>query len=157
VTAKSRGTTDILKSIERLTFDDVSLALDIQLNEDAGSLTRLYQTSFGRTPDGNGLGFWLKQMDNGMALKTVAQFFIASKEFAALYGGSVSEEEFITNLYANVLHRAPDQAGFEWHLNNLKTGVVSRSEQVINFSESAENVARLIGIIGDGVEFLPHV
>jgi len=39
----------------------------------------------------------------------------------------------------------------------LKTGVVSRSEQIINFSESAENVSKLIEFLKDGVRLLPHV
>lgn len=155
VTDKVTGAMDTLQSVERVQFDNLSVALDVGLNEKAGSLVRLYKTSFGRSPDGEGLGFWMKAIDNGLALTEIASSFIESPEFASLYGADVDDGLFITNLYVNVLGRFPENEGFQWHLSNLKTGAVSREQTVINFSESEENFLQLIGTLQGGVEYLP--
>lgn len=145
------STVDTLLSVERLQFADKSMALDIDGN--AGKLYRLYQAAFDRTPDQPGLGFWLKAMDNGMGLQDVASGFLNSPEAQKLYG-NLDPTNFLTQLYSNVLDRQPDAAGLAWHLNNLSHGV-SMTQTLLGFSESTENVAKLIGVMSNGVEFIP--
>ncbi|MFZ6720083.1 DUF4214 domain-containing protein [Undibacterium sp. Ji49W] len=53
-------------------------------------------------------------MDKGFNLRTVAAGFFQSPEFQKLYGSNPSTTTLITNFYQNVLHRAPDQAGFDY-------------------------------------------
>jgi subtilisin family serine protease len=155
ITEKSTGTVDALQNIERIKFDDSSIALDVGQNAVAGSLVRLYQTCFNRAPDLDGLGYWLKQMDNGANLNSVASQFITSTEFKTMYGSSQSDADFVTALYSNVLHRAPDASGLAWHLDVLSKGLDHVSE-VINFSESAENITNLVGLTKNGIDFHPY-
>ena len=91
-------------------------------------------------------------MDKGAALSSVAQNFIASPEFSAKYG-TLDNTQFVTQLYANVLHRAPDAGGLAYHLDSLAHGA-TRADVLVGFSESQENQAALVGVLSAGVEFI---
>ena len=65
---------------------------------------------------------------------------------------SLSDEQFITHLYQNVLRRAPDQPGLAHNLNLLNTSL-TRADMLAAYSESAENQAAVIGQIQDGIWF----
>ena len=87
----------------------------------AGQAYRLYQAAFNRTPDLAGLGYQMRAIDEGMSLAQVAHNFIDSPEFSATYG-SLNTAQFVTQLYANVLHRAPDTGGLAFHTGHLNAG-----------------------------------
>jgi hypothetical protein len=141
---------DTLVGIERLEFVKETLALDIDGN--AGQAYRIYQAAFNRTPDNAGLKYWIGLMDGGVSLPTVSSAFIAGGEFKALYGANPTNEVFISKLYDNVLHRAPDAGGYNYWVDLLNTGKISNISTLINFSESAENQAGVIGVIQNGIE-----
>jgi len=145
--------TDLLSNIERLDFKDIDVALDI--DGAAGEAYRLYQAAFNRTPDLEGLGFWISKLDAGMDLGDVARGFVGSDEFRLLYGAQPNHVEIVTRFYHNVLHRAPDQEGLEWWVDVLDTGKANVSQVLVGFSESEENYARLIGTMENGIEFIP--
>jgi hypothetical protein len=147
----SNGDTDALFEVERLRFTDKDIAFD----GTAAAAYRLYQAAFDRKPDTVGLGYWIAQCDKGLSLYDAAWNFINSAEFARLYGTNISNGAFITALYDNVLHRAPDQSGFNYWNEMLSTGKVSRHAMLAEFSESPENQAQVIGSIQSGVEYTP--
>ncbi len=143
---------DTLVNIERLKFDDATLALDV--NGVAGQAYRMYRAAFDREPDLGGLGFWIKALDSGSyTLNDIAAEFIKSPEFVSMYMSDPSDENFVTKLYAHVLHRPAEGAGFDFWVNGLKT--VSRAEVLAFFTESPENQAQVIGTIQNGIEYTP--
>ncbi|HUR90729.1 MAG TPA: DUF4214 domain-containing protein [Ramlibacter sp.] len=142
--------TDTLVNVERLTFADSKIAID--LDGHGGEAYRLYQAAFDRVPDIGGLGFQMNALDTGLTLEQVASNFIASPEFQAKYGGAVDDTAFVTLLYQNVLHRAPDSGGLEFHLEELQTQ--SRGDVLIHFSQSPENQANVMGAIQNGMLFV---
>jgi serralysin len=146
---------DLLTNIERLQFQDKAIALDTDGN--AGQAYRLYQAAFDRKPDLPGLGYWIAQRDNGLSLYDAAWNFINSAEFKTLYGANVSNSTFISAIYGNVLHRAPDQKGFDYWLDMLSSNKVSRHGMLAEFSESPENVAQVVGSIQNGIEYTPFL
>jgi len=148
-----RDGADTLTNIERLRFDDKTLALDTDGN--AGQAYRLYQAAFGRKPDLGGLGVWMNQLDNGQSLEWVSTQFQNSAEFKLKYGTNVSNEQFVTLLYQNVLHRGPDSGGMTAWKGALDAGAQTRSQVLAGFSESTENKIALIGVIQDGMEYIP--
>jgi subtilisin-like proprotein convertase family protein/subtilisin family serine protease len=147
---------DQLTGIERLQFSDSVLALDAGTGI-AGQAYRLYQAAFNRTPDAGGLGYWIGAMDKGTALIDVAKGFVSSAEFQSLYGVSPSNAELVTHLYSNVLHRAPDAGGAAYWLGLLDSHAIDAAEALRNFSESAENVAALVGATQNGITFTPFI
>ena len=141
--------TDTITNVERLQFTDTSVAFDTAGT--AGQAFRLYQAAFNRSPDQGGLGFQVKSLDKGASLSQVAASFITSAEFQKTYG-ALDNTAFATQLYQNVLHRAPDAGGLAYHVDNLARGV-SRADVLVVFSESAENQAALIGTISAGMVY----
>lgn len=143
---------DTLVSIERLEFDDYGIAFDI--NGNAGKAYRLYQAAFDRVPDVGGLGYQMDALDDGLSLSQVSGNFIRSPEFQSTYG-TLNNSQFVTQLYLNVLDRAPESAGLSYHVARLNSGV-SRADVLVGFSESPENKANVIGQIDDGMVYIPQ-
>lgn len=142
---------ETLTNVERLQFSDSKLAIDIDGH--GGEAYRLYKAAFNREPDLAGLGYQMNELDKGFSLSQVAAAFIASPEFQAKYGSAVDDTAFITLLYENVLNREPEPAGLEFHLNELAMGQ-SRADVLTHFSESPENQANVIGLIGNGMVYV---
>ncbi|HUR89750.1 MAG TPA: DUF4214 domain-containing protein [Ramlibacter sp.] len=125
--------------IERLAFSDVSLALDTSGN--VGQIYRLYEAAFHREADAAGQGFYMKQMEGGASLVSIASGFLASPEFQATYGNT-NDAQFVTRLYQNTLGREPSAGEVDYHVNALHS--ISRAQLLVNFSESLENQAHHI-------------
>jgi hypothetical protein len=146
------GGTLKLSGIERIYFNDNPVALDVGTGQIGGMTYRLYQAAFDRAPDKAGLGYWIDSMDRGLSLKAVAHEFMASKEFAKLYGAKPSDADFLGQLYGNVLHRKPDSAGQAYWLDQMQHGQ-TKEDVLVNFSESKENVAQLVGVLQNGFAY----
>lgn len=141
---------DTLVNIERVQFADINVAFD---GTSAASY-RLYQAAFDRKPDLEGLGFWIAQADRGFTFQDTAWSFLMSMEFRQRYGEDLSDSGFITALYANVLHRAPDPEGFKFWYDALTHGVISRHGMLAEFSESQENQLQVADAIANGVHYI---
>lgn len=150
VTTTANNSDNVLFSVERLAFSDKSIALDVGGN--GGAAYRLYQAAFDRVPDKAGLGFWMGALDRGQSLAEVAGGFVGSAEFQQLYGASPGNEQLVTAMYRNVLHRAPDAGGMDFWLGAMENGRTA-VDLLTSFSESAENQAAAIKVIGLGFEF----
>ncbi len=142
-----------LTDIERLKFSDINIAIDI--DGTAGKAYRIYEAVLGRTPDLEGLGYWINDMDNGVSLTTIASGFIASKEFEDKYGTNPSYETYINLLYQNILGRAPDAEGLNYWVSNMQKGIDSPAAVLASFSEGFENTANVAPDIANGIYFTP--
>lgn len=138
------------QGVERLHFADTNIALDV--DGASGQAYRLYKAAFDRTPDNEGLGYWINAFDHGADLTSVASSFIASPEFAAMYGANSTDTNFVTLLYNHVLHRDPDAEGNAYWLNALHNGM-SRGSVLASFSESPENIAQTAPLVANGIQY----
>ncbi len=129
-------------------FRDVSAIIDIKgtfdqvtgLNTDSGRMFRLYNASFKRLPDPDGLAYWIDNFSSGRnTIRVVASSFLGSAEFAERYGSNVTDEKFMNTLYQNVLGRAPDTSELNYWLGQLSSAAETRYEALLGFAESAEN------------------
>lgn len=145
------GITNLI-NVDRVEFTDGSVAFDTGLGQNAGEAYRIYKAAFDRPADAGGLGFWINKIDGGASLSSVAAGFIASAEFQQLYGANVSDRDFVTKLYNNVLDRNPDQAGFNFWLGALANGA-TREDILVNFSESKENIVNVADLIANGIQY----
>lgn len=141
----------VFTNIQRLNFSDVSVALDI--DGTAGQVYRLYQAAFDRKPDLSGFAYQIAAVEvAGTGMTQLAQNFIDSPEFANRYG-NLSDAQFITQLYVNVLHRMPDDGGLAFYLDGLATNAFSRARILLGFSASPENQNLVLGDIQTGMEY----
>jgi hypothetical protein len=141
---------DSFVNMERFKFDDGVIAIDI--NGNAGQAYRLYKAALDRVPDATGLGHWISALDRGVSLQDVANGFVNSTEFRNNFYGDGSNATFVTALYHNVLDRNPDAVGYAFWNQALSNGT-SREAVLVGFSESLENNANTIGLIGGGIVY----
>ncbi len=89
-------------------------------------------------------------MNNGMGLREVSGEFVRSAEFRSIYGANPTAEQVVDRFYKNVLGRTGEAAGVSYWVNSVKTGATLDSV-LLGFSESPENVARVAGVISNGI------
>ena len=128
----------------KATFDQVT-----GLNTDSGKMFRLYNASFKRLPDPDGLRYWIGNFSSGKDdERAVASSFLVSAEFKQRYGENVSDSDYVNTLYKNVLDRDADTGGLNYWLGQLNSGAETRYEVLLGFSESIENKALFSEITG---------
>lgn len=99
---------------------------------------RLYRAFLGRAPDVGGLEFWIKRRRTGSwTLVRMADQFAASTEFKRTYG-SLTNQQFVTRIYTDVLGRAADPSGVAYWTGRLDAKARSRGSVMVGFSESSE-------------------
>ena len=110
---------------------------------------RLYNASFKRLPDPDGLRYWIGNFSSGKDdERAVASSFLVSAEFKERYGENVSDSTYVNTLFKNVLDREADNSGSNYWLTQLNIGAETRYEVLLGFSESAENKALFTEITG---------
>lgn len=134
--------------MERLVFTDGEFRLET--SDTAAQIYRLYGATLDRTPDLGGLKHWVTGVESGAwTLQQTVVGFTSSLEFQNKYG-NVDNAGFVDLLYENVLGRDPDLEGFQYWLDAMASGM-NRSEVVLNFSESAENIQRTQASVEQGL------
>ncbi len=117
----------------------------------ADQVARLYDTTLGRKPDIGGLAGWTNLIQTGQeTLSQVIDGFTGSQEFQSTYG-ALNDTQFVTTLYANTLHRAPDAPGLAGWVDLLNSGT-TRSGVVYGFSESPEHIGNTAPFIVGGIQ-----
>jgi Ca2+-binding RTX toxin-like protein len=123
--------TDTLMNIQNLQFMDTNLSTT-WFTEAAAlpapqfvELTEMYIAYFNRAPDAVGLDYWASRLSEGMTLPQIAASFFVQPETIAQYAAGLPTQTFVTDVYQNVLGRAPDTAGLNYWVGQLQNGAVS--------------------------------
>jgi Ca2+-binding RTX toxin-like protein len=148
---------DTLQGVEKLSFADQAVALDVPTDAVESQAYRLYRAAFDRDPDFGGLGYWITRLEQGASLLGVADGFAHSQEFADLYGSAPTNADIVTRLYHNILHREPDPGGYAYWLGILDTKQAPLHYVLAFFSESEENIKAVAEVVGNtGIVFTPY-
>ena len=149
IQSKGSNSIDEITNAQQVTFTDgvKSIASDIAstfdlltgIDDVTGQCFRLYSAAFSRHPDPSGLKFWIdSSLSQSASLAQIATTFSSSPEFISRYGNELSDRDYISTLYNNVLGRLPDEGGFSFWQNSMELGS-SRGDVLLEFSESGEN------------------
>ncbi|MFT7598694.1 MAG: hypothetical protein ACI8TP_001618 [Acidimicrobiales bacterium] len=104
---------------------------------DGEQVSRLYQAYFLREGDAQGLSYWQQRQMAGFTLIEISETFARSPEFSGMYG-ALSNRDFVTLVYQNVLGRLPDAEGLGFWTSRLDQRVSTRGAVMVGFSESPE-------------------
>lgn len=145
-----RNEVDTLTGVEYLKFSNINLNLTVKekaasiADSDVKMLIELYVAFFNRTPDADGVAYWIDEFKKGQSIAQISESFYnigASDQFAALTGftTSMTNEDFINTFYRNVLGRSDgaDEGGLNYWNNKLATGAASRSSLAQDILNSA--------------------
>jgi serralysin len=108
----------------------------IALTEDQADIARLYSL-FGRTPDYQGLNFWLTQQAMGSSYAEIRDGFLNSAEAVQRYS-VLGSRDFVHDLYQTLLHRTADDSGVSYWTTLLQEGW-SRTAVADGFLNSRES------------------
>ncbi len=108
----------------------------LTLTADQSAVLRLYQAALARSPDLGGLTYWANNLQAGGNEADLASDFLSSPEFQSKYG-NLSNGDYVTALYNNVLGRSPDSAGYNYWTSELNGGL-GRAQVLLDFSNSSE-------------------
>ena len=134
-TISGNGVTDAVSNVQAVQFSDTTIIVaQTPGTSDApttGNITELYAAVFGRLPDVPGLAYYQNQLvaNPGTPLTQFAQQFLASPEYQnnSAHGYAQTTEgdtQFITDLYNNLLHRAPAAGDAAWYEANVVSPLV---------------------------------
>lgn len=138
-------------NVERVVFDNGTLAVDIGQNSHAGTAYRAYAAAFDRVPETAGLAFHIANLDGGQRYEDMAAGFVNSAEFQARFGASTSNAQFVDALYQNALGRAGDAQGVAYWNGLLDSGQSTRAQVLLGFTDSPENIVKTAGQIEHGI------
>ena len=138
------GSVDHLSGINALQFGDyldIVAATPAQGNVTTGNITELYGAVFSRQPDVPGLGFYLAflKANPSTPLVQFAQYFLASPEYTGNTAHNYAhtqagDDQFITDSYENLLHRAPEAGAIPFYeavINTYTKGLAAGSAAYI--------------------------
>lgn len=77
-----------------------------------------YIAFYGRPADPGGLTYWADRLQTEGSLSSIIQAFGNSPEFESRFG-TLSNTELVTNLYQQLLARAPEAAGLAFYVDSL--------------------------------------
>ena len=98
---------------------------------------KLYVGVLGRDPDFGGWLNWFTALRSGTTPTAVLNAFLGSPEFQNTYGG-LSNADFVTLVYRNVLGRVPDAGGFANWVGLLNGGQLTRADVMGAFVNGPE-------------------
>jgi hypothetical protein len=104
-------------------------------------ITELYLGYYDRAPDPTGLQFWLTSAYPSETLTQIANQFANSSESTAIYPFLTSPNPlnagtFVTQVYNNILNRAPDGPGLSFWVGTLTSGQVTPGSFIVTLEAS---------------------
>lgn len=136
---------------DRVELEDGTLAFDT--DGAAGQAYRLYEAAFDRAPDPQGLGYWVRRLDEGgIDLEQLAELFLSSQEGQEVFAAE-DDAAFVDQLYLNVLGREADPEGVAYWAQKLNEDF-SKAELLAFFAEAEENVQNTAPVTDAGILFI---
>jgi hypothetical protein len=118
--------TEKATTLSAMTTEDVT-----QLSKD---ITQLYISILNRAPDSNGLSYWVGEAKAGMTVADIAKSFFDQTETRTMYPNYLTDTDFVTKVYNNVLNRAPDSGGLKYWVERLDSGTITRDNFITSFT-----------------------
>lgn len=104
-------------------------------------IIRLFQAYFLRLPDKSGLAYWTGKSRAGKRIGEISGEFAKSSEFTRRYG-TLTNRQFVEQIYRNVLGREGDATGINSWTAKLDAKTKTRGEVMVGFSESSEYIRK---------------
>jgi len=168
-TVTSGTVSDTISGVTALQFSDHEVFVAHQAGAGASGVSSvqvvdLYAAVLAREPDAGGLAYYetMAQQNPQIGITTYAEDFLQSPEYTAAHNyaqTSAGDAQFITDTYANLLHRAPEAGAVAWYQANVITPLLSGAAPGTAAYASAELAAHaaVLADFSQSAEFLGDV
>ncbi len=137
---------DTLTSVEYIRFGSSTYTTDVPLSDATTSnpvhlaeqIADLYVAYFNRGPDAAGFDYWFHEIYTAVnSLRGIAEDFAWSNEYQSMYPSTLTNKQFVEQIYQNLFDRGPDQGGWDYWSGQLDTGSAHRSGFILDVIEGA--------------------
>lgn len=146
--------TDILSGIERLSFADGNLALDV-VDGHAGTTAKILGVVFGPSSVANQTiaGIGLALLDSGVSYPDLMMAALTAK-----LGGQFSNADEVNLLYQNLFGHGPTPAESTFWSDAIDSGQFSQASLAVAAAQLDLNASNidLVGLTQTGLAYLPH-
>ncbi|HSH88839.1 MAG TPA: M10 family metallopeptidase C-terminal domain-containing protein, partial [Ramlibacter sp.] len=143
--------TDSLTGIERITFNDARVALDLDGN--AGTVAKILGAVLGASSAHNAVyaGLGLGALDGGMSAETLAQYAIAAR-----LGAGASNSAVVKLLFNNIAGVTPADDYLASYVQLLDNGSFTQGGLAMAAAQHEMNLANidLVGLAATGLEYI---
>uniref|UniRef100_UPI0038B58DAB DUF4214 domain-containing protein n=1 Tax=Undibacterium flavidum TaxID=2762297 RepID=UPI0038B58DAB len=160
-----------LRNVERIAFpmsfqpngvsSRPSTVIAFDVDGVAGDVYKLWHAALGHdtsiSDEKHVLGYSINQADSGRSLEEIAENMLTIIESFRHPQGSVSDLQFISELYQSSFDRDADTAGLQYWLNELSSAHMTRAQVLMSFAHSPEFSAKIIGSMESGIEYVYDV
>jgi hypothetical protein len=152
--ADSSEASDTLTNVERLQFNDLSIAYDV--SGSAGTTAKLLGATFGKASIANKylVGIGLHMLDGGISYSDLMGTVIN-----AILGSSASNAAAVDLLYTNVVGAAPSVNDLAFFTDWLDKGIYTKASFGVLAADTELNIVNvgLVGLASTGLEYTPYV
>lgn len=92
------------------------------LTDNQLALTKLYLAAFNRAPEKGGLDYWNEQLASGKPFDEVVRTVFSLDIVKAIYPDSLSTDDFLGRIYANIFGKTADADGLQYWAGQLAGG-----------------------------------
>lgn len=153
------GGDDALIGVERLVFDDLSLALDTTAHGHAGQAAQVLRALFGPASLARAdyVGIGLSLLDSGTPVADVVALVLQSPVFLQA-AGSGSHADIVRLVYTNVVGSAPDAQELAYYAGLLDDGSITPEALALLACQSPLNATsvELVGLLDSGLAYVPY-
>ena len=156
LTYSSKGGVNIdsIDSIERIQFGETNLALDLNVDDNAGMAVALLYSAFNDLPDDGELGFWIDESDALSESNTENQMEALAQSMIDYYAPKgLSNEGLVTLMYQNVIGGTLPEETLQHFVGLIENGTYTQASLVAFAAASEENTSQYESLIATGVTY----
>ncbi len=153
-TTKGGDGTDTLSHVERLHFQDSSVALDLDGN--AGKVAKILGAVFGKAMVANQqyVGIGLHYIDTGMSYEALMQLALTTR-----LGANATNRQIVDLLYTNVVGSAPNEATAQNYVGLLANHTYTAASLAVMAADTTINTnnINLVGLVQNGLIYIEYM
>jgi len=104
------------------------------------NVTKVYVADFDRAPDAAGLNYWVKT--SKLNLEEISESFFDQDETKTLYPDTLSNADFVNEIYKNAFNRQGDPEGITYWTRELEKGAISKGDMILAVVNGAQDTEK---------------
>lgn len=110
-----------------------TIHLDAERDEIGNFVQSIYRLALNRTPDQSGFNYWTNALRaQDVSGRYILENLLNEKEYRSM---TISDEEFVSDMYAIIVNREADEEGFNYWINRYNTLVEEIAQSLIDVPE----------------------
>lgn len=152
----TRTEQDQLTGVERIQFSDAALALDLDVDDNAGAAAALFYAAFDRIPDADSIGKLIAEADRLNPANDDAPIEAMAQAMIDYYApNGVSDDALVGLLFRNVIGENPTAEDISGLVGLIEAGEFTQAGMFALAAEQELNLADFADLTTTGLQYTP--